>query len=144
MCFHLIWEGIETPDQSKDASSNPCKEWFDLIWRITKLTQWPTDPKWTANWLSCKKCKTFIKYVFSYFSIFSRYKSPSPATQDLSGKPGLRRRVQSPNRRDYKDFSAREFRSPHRTTSRLTDEEEDSGADSMNDFISNHSCRSGC
>lgn len=89
-------------------------------------------------------------------SVHHRYKSPSPAHQELLGKHGgpggsggggpgsaggMRRRVQSPNRRDFKDFSSiRDFRSPN--SSRFTDEEEDSGADSMNDMMSNHSCRS--
>ena len=96
----------------------------------------------------------FIFHFNFPFSPCSRYKSPSPASQlqETLGqtKNSMRRRVQSPNRRDFKDFSShsnRDFRSPQRTNSRFTDEDEDSGADSLNDLMSchsagGHSCRS--
>lgn len=59
----------------------------------------------------------------------------------------IRRRVQSPRRRDFKDFSApRDFRSPNRFNGNdvfllpgyplSPDEDEDSGADSLNEQIS--------
>eukprot|EP00092_Neocalanus_flemingeri_P056639 GFUD01067168.1.p1 GENE.GFUD01067168.1~~GFUD01067168.1.p1 ORF type:complete len:856 (+),score=209.17 GFUD01067168.1:124-2691(+) len=73
----------------------------------------------------------------------NRYKSPSPHDVSSTNRNTcMRKRVQSPNRNDYKDFSShanREFISPHRTNSRFTDDEEDSGADSMNDLMSNQS-----
>ncbi|QQP34911.1 PTPRF interacting protein_ binding protein 1 (Liprin beta 1), partial [Caligus rogercresseyi] len=80
------------------------------------------------------------------------YKSPSPCSSNyvhhnhplhphvLHQQPppyrqSLRRRVQSPNRRDYKDFScprSRDLRSPMKhMRPYLPDEEEDSGADSL-------------
>jgi len=72
-----------------------------------------------------------------------RYKSPSPHDFSVTNRnKSMRKRVQSPNRNDYKDFSShanREFISPHRTNSRFTDDEEDSGADSMNELMSNQS-----
>jgi len=75
-----------------------------------------------------------------------RYKSPSPHDFGATNRNmHMRKRVQSPNRSDYKDFSShanREFISPQRTNSRFTDDEDDSGADSMNDMISNPSCHS--
>ena len=75
-----------------------------------------------------------------------RYKSPSPHDINITHRSTpMRKRVQSPNRSDYKDFSShahREFISPQRTTSRFTDDEEDSGADSMNDLMSNKSNQS--
>ena len=63
----------------------------------------------------------------------------------------LRRRVQSPRRRDFKDFSAapppRDFRSPLRYNGNepfilpgyalSPDEDEDSGADSLNEHLGN-------
>ena len=59
----------------------------------------------------------------------------------------LKKRVQSPRRRDFKDFSApRDFRSPNRFNGNDSfllpgyalspDEDEDSGADSLNEQIS--------
>lgn len=72
-----------------------------------------------------------------------RYKSPSPHDVGITPRNiSMRKRVQSPNRNDYKDFSShahREFISPQRTNSRFTDDDEDSGADSMNDLMSNQS-----
>eukprot|EP00092_Neocalanus_flemingeri_P002953 GFUD01003158.1.p1 GENE.GFUD01003158.1~~GFUD01003158.1.p1 ORF type:complete len:836 (+),score=169.21 GFUD01003158.1:155-2662(+) len=81
----------------------------------------------------------------------SRYKSSSPACQDVSNvssskqySNSMRRRVISPSRKDYRNVSqAHEFRSPNRGA-RSTDDE-DSGADSMNEIRSNnsnHSCHS--
>jgi len=75
-----------------------------------------------------------------------RYKSPSPHDVNITSRnTSMRKRVQSPNRNDYKDFSShahREFISPQRTNSKFTDDEEDSGADSMNDLMSNKSNQS--
>lgn len=91
-----------------------------------------------------------------------RYKSPSPAPplpphQSRSamhhpflqgnGESSLKRRVQSPRRRDFKDFSTpRDFRSPNRFNGNEAfllpgyalspDEDEDSGADSLNEHMS--------
>ena len=71
-----------------------------------------------------------------------------------NGMDKIKRRVQSPRRRDFKDFSAapRDFRSPNRFNGTGTDhafllpgypvspdEDEDSGADSLNEQISRES-----
>merc|ERR1719206_628801 len=65
--------------------------------------------------------------------LYPRYKSPSPQEPISNRGHSLRKRVQSPSRSDYRDFSshaARELISPCRTY-RYTDDEDDSGADSM-------------
>ena len=98
----------------------------------------------------------------AFFFIFS-YKSPSPAPPLPPHQPrstmhhpflqangdSLKRRVQSPRRRDFKDFSTpRDFRSPNRFNGNESafllpgyalspDEDEDSGADSLNEHLSN-------
>ncbi|XP_040580296.1 LOW QUALITY PROTEIN: uncharacterized protein [Lepeophtheirus salmonis] len=64
---------------------------------------------------------------------------PHPPPQSNQAPPppyrqSLRRRVQSPNRRDFKDFSnprSRDLRSPMKHIRSYLDEEEDSGADSL-------------
>jgi len=77
-----------------------------------------------------------------------RYKSSSPSCQDMGSSKqysnSMRRRVISPNRKDYRNVSqGHDFRSQNRGA-RSTDDE-DSGADSMNEVRSNnsnHSCHS--
>ena len=72
---------------------------------------------------------------------------PSNSRNFENGIDNLKRRVQSPRRRDFKDFSApRDFRSPNRFNGNdafllpgyalSPDEDEDSGADSLNEQIS--------
>ena len=69
----------------------------------------------------------------------------------------VKKRVQSPRRRDFKDFSApRDFRSPNRFNGNhdsgfllpgyalSPDEDEDSGADSLNEQISKFYGRQAC
>jgi len=78
----------------------------------------------------------------------SRYKSSSPSCQEMGSSKqytnSMRRRVISPNRKDYRNMSqGQDFRTPTRGA-RSTDDE-DSGADSMNEVRSNnsaHSCHS--
>merc|ERR1719339_300305 len=78
--------------------------------------------------------------------LYPRYKSPSPQDQSSNRTHSLRKRVQSPSRSDYRDFSshARELLSPCRTY-RYTDDEDDSGADSMTETShTSHSQAGGC
>ena len=105
--------------------------------------------------------RSFSRFT-AFFFIFS-YKSPSPAPPLPPHQPrstmhhpflqangdSLKRRVQSPRRRDFKDFSTpRDFRSPNRFNGNESafllpgyalspDEDEDSGADSLNEHLSN-------
>ena len=99
--------------------------------------------------------KALLHFIFSY-------KSPSPAPPLPPHQPrstmhhpflqangdSLKRRVQSPRRRDFKDFSTpRDFRSPNRFNGNESsfllpgyalspDEDEDSGADSLHEHFS--------
>ncbi len=92
-------------------------------WAVTDCYYHPTNTQRHSTSTADFLFKFYLPKFILRSSLF-RYKSPSPASHELTSRlaastntstNSLRRRVQSPNRRDFKDFSShRDFRSPQR------------------------------
>eukprot|EP00095_Tigriopus_kingsejongensis_P000014 snap_masked-scaffold342_size201858-processed-gene-1.3 protein:Tk00014 transcript:snap_masked-scaffold342_size201858-processed-gene-1.3-mRNA-1 annotation:"hypothetical protein D910_10177" len=105
------------------------------------------SPSPTTNMRSNANHHTHPQQGFNHHAHLHPQYQPSrrlPPTNPAS----MRRRVQSPNRRDFKDFSshAREFRSPVKSVHNRAylDEDEDSGADSLGNDISSCASHNRC